>query len=484
MRNTCALVLLLLTPTFTDGAVGVVVESNVYHTPGIGPRVEVSMAFLAGTLIAAPNAAGFMQARVEALTLIEQNGAIKAFAKTEVLGPERLDSIQIDLIHQETFNLSPGSYELVLELRDLNSTDTTVTRHRSPLAIGAAPAGVSISELLLAERIEPATAERPRASGYWPVPLLSDYLPSAITSLGLYAEVYGTDAAFGADSLFLLSLQIEDFEHKRVQGAFKRIMRAKAAPVVPVALEMPIGELPSGNYVAVVEARDRSGALITRRELFFQRNNPIQRNYDLESMATLDLSNTFAGALTDRDTLAEHLLSMRPIADPLERKIIDDRWKDQDIDLMRRFFYSFWMNRGGADPEGAWNAYRAEVIKVNKLFGCRVQKGYQTDRGMVFLKYGAPNTMMDRLNEMDSYPYTIWHYYRAGRFTNRRFVFYQPDLASTCMQLLHSEVPGEIQNPRWNQILHSRNVAMPNVDPAKVDSYSGERANEFFQMPR
>lgn len=126
--------------------------------------------------------------------------------------------------------LAPGSYELVLELRDLNSSDTTVTRHRSPLAIGEAPAGVSISDLLLAERIEPATAERPRASGYWPVPLLSDYLPSAIASLGLYAEVYGTDAAFGADSLFLLNVQIEDFEHKRVQGAFKRSMRAKAAP--------------------------------------------------------------------------------------------------------------------------------------------------------------------------------------------------------------------------------------------------------------
>ncbi len=153
------------------------------------------------------------------------------------------------------------------------------------------------------------------------------------------------------------------------------------------------------------------------------------------------------------------------------------------MDLMRRFFYSFWANRG-TDPEAAWRAYAAEVVKVNKLFGCRVQKGYQTDRGMVYLKYGPPNTMMDRMNEMDAYPYTIWHYYRAGRFTNRRFVFYQPDLISQCLVLLHSEVPGEIQNPRWNQVLHSRNVAAPNVDPMKVDTQSGERANEFFQMPR
>ena len=117
---------------------------------------------------------------------------------------------------------------------------------------------------------------------------------------------------------------------------------------------------------------------------------------------------------------------------------------------MRRFFYSFWSNRS-PDPEAAWVAYRKEVVKVNKLFGCRVMKGYETDRGYVYLKYGPPNTMMDRFNEMDAYPYTIWHYYRAGKYTNRRFVFYQPDLVSNCLVLLHSEVPGEIQNPRWNQ---------------------------------
>ncbi|MBK7946435.1 MAG: hypothetical protein IPJ85_14530 [Flavobacteriales bacterium] len=67
--------------------------------------------------------------------------------------------------------------------------------------------------------------------------------------------------------------------------------------------------------------------------------------------------------------------------------------------------------------------------------------------------------MMDRFNEMGTPPYTIWHYYRAGRFTNRRFVFYQPDMASNCFELLHSEVPGEIQNPQWHLALHSRNTA-------------------------
>jgi GWxTD domain-containing protein len=264
---------------------------------------------------------------------------------------------------------------------------------------------------------------------------------------------------------------------------FKKVTRAKGKPVEPVMAAFDIGQLPSGNYLLAVEVRDRADELVNRKELFFQRNNRIQHNYDLAAMDQLDIDNTFAGAFSNPDTLAEHIASLRPIADPLERKIVDDRWKDRDMDLMKRFFYSFWANRSN-DPEAAWNAYRQEVIKVNKLYGCRVLKGYQTDRGMVYLKYGPPNTQMDRLNEMDSYPYTIWHYYRAGKYTNRRFVFYQPDLVSDCFELLHSEVPGELNNPRWNQILHERNVSRSNVDPRSPGSLSGDRANEFFEMPR
>ena len=482
LRTTLPLLAALLF-TRAIAAVEVVVETKVFHVHTAGPRVEVNMAVIAGSAIAAPNQAGFMQARVEVLTILEMDGQIKAFAKTEVLGPERLDSLQVDLVHQEFFDLAPGNYALSIELRDLNSSDTTVTHYEAPLAVGALPPGLSISDVLFAERIVPAVDGLPSKYGYQVVPLLSDYLPQGITGLSFYAEVHGSDQRFGADSLYLLSYQIENYEKPTVFGAFKHVERMKAKPVEPVFANFDITQLPSGNYLAVVEVRDRNDQLVARREQFFQRNNKVSFNYDLAAMNTFDLGNTFAGAFSDKDSLAEHIASLRPIADPLERKIIDDRWKDRDMDLMQRYFYSFWANRS-SDPEAAWRTYRAEVIKVNKLFGCRVLKGYETDRGQVYLKYGPPNSMMDRFNEMDAYPYTMWHYYRAGKYTNRRFVFYQPDLVSNCLQLLHSEVPGEIQNPRWNQILHSRNVAMPNVDPAQVGTSSGERANEFFETPR
>lgn len=464
-------------------AIDVVVESKVFHIGGTAPRVEVNMAMLGGTMALEPNAAGMLQARVEVVTIIEQDGAIKTFAKSKVLGPESAEPSFADLIHQEFFDLVVGQYDLLVEFRDLNSADTSVQRYRGPLIIAPPPAGVSISNILLAERIEPALEGEVAKYGYKVVPLLSDYYPTTISSLDLYAEVYGTEEAFGADSLYLLTYQLESYEKKTVHGSFRKNIRARAKPVEPVMAQFDISNLASGNYVLAIEVRDRSGTLIARRDQMIRRNHKVEFNYDLQSMDQLDLSNTFAGALMDLDTLAEHINSMRPIADPLERKIIDDRRKDRDLELMRRFFYSFWSNRS-ADPEAAWKDYREQVVKVNKLFGCRVQKGYENDRGLIYLKYGAPNSMMDRLHEMDSYPYTIWHYYQAGRYRDKRFVFYQPALGSDCFELLHSEVPGELNNPRWNQMLHSRNVPMQNVDPQNVNSTSGDRAREFFEMPR
>jgi GWxTD domain-containing protein len=484
MRSTLTLLALLcLLPFSGQAAVDLILETRTFHHPKRGPRVEVNMAVLAGSALVVPNERGFMQARVEITTIIEQEGQVKAFSKTEVLGPERLDSSITDLLHQEYYDLAPGAYDLIIEARDLVLGDTTVARYRQPLAVGALPAGVNISNILLAERIDPSTDVALGKYGYQVVPLLSDYYPSSITTLNFYAEVYGAVERFGADSLYLLTYQIESFEKKSVFGAFKRLTRTKAKEVEPIIASFDIKDLPSGNYVLAIEVRDKKGELLSRGEQFFMRNNPVSYDYDLQAMDRLDLSNVFAGAFADADSLVEHINSMRPIADPLERKIIDDRLKDEDLELMKRFFYSFWANRS-VDPEQAWREYREQVVKVNKAFGCRVLKGYETDRGIVYLKYGAPNTMMDRFNEMGTVPYTIWHYYRAGKYTNRRFVFYQPDLANTCMQLLHSEVPGEIQNPQWNNILHQRNVAMPGVQTQDPNTLESDRVREFYNDPR
>ncbi|MBK6752403.1 MAG: GWxTD domain-containing protein [Flavobacteriales bacterium] len=457
-----------------------IVETKVFHHPVSGPYVEVNTAIL-GASVAHDQAVGLDQAKVELLVIVEKDAAIVDFRKVEVLGPPRTGEIAPDFLHSETFALPSGEYSLEVQVRDLNGSDTAFVQKRV-LAIGAISAPPVFSDILLIASAGPAREGMTTHNGQYMEPYIGTYFPREMPRLDLYTELYGMDRAVGPDSLYLLSYQLEVHGTGTVVGNFRNSVRLKARPVEPVLGGFDLAALTSGNYVLKVEARDRNGQLLATQDLFVQRNNPM--NYDLAQLDALAMGNTFADRITEPDTLVEFVRCLVPIADDLERKIIMDRTRDHDADLSRRFLYSFWFNRNSADPEGSWVSYRDEVARVNRMYGTRIKRGYETDRGRVHLKYGAPNTVTDRSNEMDAYPYQIWHYYRAGRYTDRRFVFYLPDLVTNDYELLHSEVPGEVNNPRWNLMVHSRNTPQNNVQSTGVNSMSGERANDLFAIPR
>lgn len=451
------------------------VEPKVFFDPDKGTVVDVNLAIIGSTVLAMPNAHGFHQARVEATTIISRDGAVVDFRKTEVLGPEYTDTLARDFIHQERFAVAPGAYDLEVELKDMSATlDALPRRYKGPLVIADHQGNAWFSDVLL--------IEAPDAGSTALVPFIGTYFPSNVGSLAFHAELYNSDRAFGTDSLFLLTYRIVRYEDRQTAGSFRKQTRSKAAQTLPVTAQFDISALPSGNYLLVFEAADKRGSVIATRDLFFQRNNPV--TYDMTNVTAVNTHGTFVDAMTDPDTLAENIHCLRPIASDLERKIIDDRWKDRDIALMKSFFFSFWYNRNGYDPEGSWRRYEALVAEVNRIYGCRIRKGYETDRGYVHLKYGPPNTIMDQANDASGYPYQIWHYYRAGKYSDKRFVFYLPDRVTSCYELLHSEVPGEIKTPNWNQLLHAQNTGLNNVQSTDVPLGHGEQVQDFFNTPR
>ncbi|MEO8733096.1 MAG: GWxTD domain-containing protein [Flavobacteriales bacterium] len=417
-----------------------IVETKRFHVPDKGERVDVNITVMGNTATWNTDERGFRQARVQALTLIEQDDKIIDFRKTLILSPERADTLDGDFIHQERFLLQPGAYSLTIELNDVNSGDTTKTYVNTPLVVPARPAGVSISdiEFVISSKEGDETTD---------VPFPGTYFPPETHKLGFYAEAYGTLDKFGKDGAFIAISEIEDFETKNVAGAFRHVQRMKADTVVPIGLEFGIDKLPSGNYLLALELRDRKDSLVARQEQFFQRYNAI--TYDISALKPGELVPNFTDAITNVDTLTEDLNCLRPIADEMERKIIDDQGKDPKPELMRQYLYTFWYNRSPQDPEGAWKKYLQTVVYVNKQFGCRNMRGYQSDQGYVFLRYGAPNTVVNRANEVGVTPYMIWHYYRAGKYSDRRFVFIQQERSTTCWTLLTSDMPSELNNPNW-----------------------------------
>lgn len=471
-RSPTALFAVLLLPFVATAQVGVetYVQSKRFHRPGQGEQVEVAITLMGGSLSPRMDAEGNITGQVEILTLIERNDTLLAVRKAAVTGPLSNGALPLDFVHQESFLLDPGAYDLSVEVRDLNAADSTLTTGtQQPLVIGERdPLSFSDVQFFL-----------PPINGKEPAPFFGSYFDEPQRTMHFHAELYGTPTL--KDSSLAISYALENLETRTVRGGLKRVKRTSAAPVIPVDGSFAIHDLPSGNYLLVLEALDRNGRSLLRKEQIVQRNNPV-----VLDMEATNAANTFTEAYTDADTLAEYLRSMVPIANELERRLLQDYSERKELTDMQRIMYAFWHNRNGADPQGMWLKYHEVVKNVNRMYGCRNLKGYESDQGRTYLKYGAPNTVVDRSHETSTVPFQIWHYYHAGRYRDKRFVFWHQERSAICWQMLHSQVPGEINNPRWLELLHHTDSPMSLFNEVGTvrSTQSGQEVLDLYNNPR
>ena len=94
---------------------------------------------------------------------------------------------------------------------------------------------------------------------------------------------------------------------------------------------------------------------------------------------------------------------------------------------------------------------------------------------------------MESPNEPGAYPYEIWHYYEVANQHNKRFVFMSKDSAANDYQLIHSDVVGEINNPRWQLEIYSRIYGQgydQGVDQTEYEKGWGSHAGDLYNNPR
>ncbi len=461
---------------------------TTFYAPGQGSYIETYLSVQGGSLIWVKNDAGKFQGSVQVTLYFKQNDEIKDFRKFDLLSPELADTTNtnVSFLDQRRILLPNGVYDFELEIGDKNDT-------RAPFVVSEAfnlnygSDSLQISGIEFVESLSRSEKDNPLTkSGFDIVPYLDNFFPAEKNKLTYYAEIYNAPKTFQSGETFTVTTAIEPVDGS---GPFESYLKTKKETprVVNVQIgEFDISKLPSGNYNLVIRVKNQQNEEIAQQIAFFQRSNPSTHQYAIASDEDFDLQGSFVRDYTNIDTLREYLHMITPIATASERMTIQSVMQSGNVTVMQRMLHNFWVTRNATQPDVAWKQYYRNVLAVNAEFSTARKKGYDTDRGRVYLQYGPPNARMGETIEPATYPYEIWHYYKAGSQTDRRFVFCTRDITVNDYQLIHSTVKGEIYDPSWQYVIIRGNRPVDaNDDPkALLDSYFGAKSSDYYNTPR
>ena len=451
------------------------------------PYVETYITFDKSSLVYVKDANGQFNASINVTILFKQGESIKNFGKYSLTSPNIADTVGVNgfFMDMQRYSLANGTYTMDVTLEDANNKGNNKFHVEDQIVVDF-PDKLCMSSIIGLESYSKATGDSGMSkNGYNLIPMMLPFYPETMNKMALYAEIYNAKKQLGDDK-YLLNTYICAFENNTVLNNFFFTKRMTAKDIDVIINNIDITNLPSGNYYLVLEARDRNNEVIGMNRMFFQRSNPFYQ-IDNSMLAKINTDDVFSGKINNIDTIREYIKTLVPISTMVEREYGSELLKTDDITTMQQFFYTFWSSRNKLSPEQAWLDYYAQVKRVNASFKTLTHKGYESDRGVVFLKYGAPDRIVQSYNEPGAYPYEIWHYYVLGTQRNKKFVFMTQDLVTNDFKLIHSDAIGEMSNFRWTTEIYQRTYGTYydyGVDgAANPDSY-GDKAKDYYDNPR
>ena len=436
-------------------------DTKQFYAPNVGNYLEVYMQFVSYSVTYKNEGNGL---RAKVLISVEISDSSKTvFSDRYVLeSPEAIDSVQDDFYEVLRVQLNPGKYSGNL-----------------PFSIEDFSKNTKISDVLVAEYAYPSDQQTNfDKSGYHIIPMLSSFYGTDSKTLPIYLELYGTEGI--SDSSFQVSHRIIDMKDASEVSGFTRTSTIFKSSVVPVFETINIEELRTGNYQIEYRLTTNDAEILATQTYDFERSN---ENNDMFTMENLLLDPAFQSSIPN-DSVLYFLESLIPISKPAEIRNIIETLKSKNIDEARKHIQGYWALSTPSKPYESWLKYKAQVLFVEKIYGNNFQEGFETDRGRVYLKYGTPNQMNARESSPSEYPYEIWTYNKIGVYSNKRFIFYNPDLVNNAYRLLHSDMIGELKNPAWPQILAKRNTYNGNVDNPNQNNVNhwGGDSNDLFRQ--
>ena len=455
-----------------------------FNTPDNKPYIETYLTIQNSSIKQVMQQNGQYSGELNVQVIFRRNDTIMNYGKYKLAGPEISDTLENDMTFLDVhrYSLPAGVYDLELTLDDLNDTRDSVVS-RTTFKIGFPQDSISISDIEFLKSYEKKEGSGVLdKNGYEVLPYVFNSFPPEETELKFYAEIYHADK-MPDDGDYMIYTYIRPFEIDNKLEKFFYMKREKAGPINVLMNKIDISRLATGNYLLVIEARNRQNELMASRELYFFRSNPMVE-FNATNVMIADISNTFVESIENRDSLLLYIDYLYPISTSSEKIYVKSMIETADVQTLQKYFYNFWLERNNVDPQSAWLNYLQRVKEANANFKTVSVAGYRSERGRVYLQYGKPNVIAESLHEPAAFPYEIWHYYQIGGQHDIKFVFYTIDLATNDFQLLHSDMVGELSNYHWQRDLYRRTWDPYSIDDVIVPNSYGSFATDYYMQPR
>jgi|GEM_PF-1386708 GWxTD domain-containing protein len=314
----------------------------------------------------------------------------------------------------------------------------------------------------------------------------SDFFTKNDSLISIYAEAHGFLNRFSPAATLVSRLRILRRGSRESLDEFGKISRIKTSASMAWITELSIRNLSSGNYILNWDILDSTGKIVAVINRNFQRSNPgMDEQSASRETAGLppDLLSELKGIPTE--TCRHLVASLYPISRSSDQPTIDYLRKSGTEQELRNFMASFWSKKAPSEALNSFRRFRNLVAEADHKYSTQTMKGYQTERGRVYIQYGKPdlleNEQSDRfrkaMTNLNTIPYEVWYYYTLDepvKQTDVMFVFVQQNRGNYNYRLLHSSAIGEVRNTEWRKVVE--NNATYNFDRMNPDD-SGEIGN-------
>jgi GWxTD domain-containing protein len=449
-------------------------DTKQFYAPEVGHYLEVYIEFAGYTTQFVACDGGQKATVIVDLAIADSLGNVVFKDFYALDSPISSDSTQNNFLEIVRVPLPKGNYTLAVQLEDANREKSQITG-TIPFEVAPLDKQLRFSSIELVNVAFKSEEEsRFTKSNYYIIPLLSNYFNKDMSNLPYYTEIYGATGPVMIERKVINAQTGQAYPALQLQDTLSR------ENVLALLQQIDLTDLTTGTYQLQLQATDINTNQQSSQSFDFERFNDIETAFDIASMV---LDPAFQASI-HTDSIAFYLESLIPIAKPGEIRTLIDILKVNDTAQMRQHLQAFWYQTSGSKAYEQWINYQSQVRSVEKYYSNNYMEGYQTDRGRVYLKYGQPNTIIVKESSPSEYPYEIWTYDKIGIFSNRRFVFYNPDLVSNNHRLLHSDMVGELRNPAWQQLLSKRNTVNGTVDDPNMMNlkHFGGNSNDFFRQ--